>query len=731
MTHRYIRHTAADFATALAGGGTEFITSSDFTDLVYVGSYVSGGDYAAAEAFLSFDTTGVVTPPTTATLTLGLFIVGGDPTADIVVASCDWGSSVGSADWRTPSQLAALTEVGRVAYADLPAAGSAFDIDIDPAGIAVAGITRFVMFTENMAVPTTDPTGFEHVAFDSDSDTNPMFMLADGVPLPPPTASALPAQETRLRLVSMLGSILDDTVTDGILDLASLEYVEWTKNQTDEYAFFFPKTAYNEDTIPVWGNDTRVVEIQVWDCRPGEPIDPAVDQLLTWGPAVDMQTGGGDPAMHAIGKGVSTYLFAPPRYIDGQRPNRLDNPSFETGDTTGWTDGGAITSSVTTDGKVEGTYALRVESSTPGGDIHEHQTITVDGLELGRLITVTAWYKLETFTAPAYANRGLFVVALESGVVVAQSVVTIEGTPTTGIWERVETTLQVPPNRTWDLDIRLYAPQGSTLWDDIQAVEMDSVSTAGAEESLEHLCRLIILHVQDGAVGKSDVFITTDPDADAGPKIAKVWQWADEVPCDSAINEFVERDDGIDWAMRYNADTGERLFETFWPRRGSDYTAADVNLMYGPGGNLSDYRWQRDGTATVTVATAVGSGDGPDREDGYYSDPSFIGGLTIEKVFSAPTSTAINSLDPLAKGAVVGANDPPKIIEVDILDGAMGVAAGALDGIALLRGLVCGDHVPLTIDDGYVQEAASMWEIMQLRFSNPERVLTATLNRVV
>lgn len=556
--------------------------------------------------------------------------------------------------------------------------------------------------------------------------------VAVGDPPPPPPDGPTPAlAASRLRMVSMFGSVLEAVVPDGILDLASLESVTWTKNQPTEYAFFFPKPAYDEDTLPVWGNDTRVVELQIWDCRPGVPLDTAVDQLFTWGPIVDMQTAGSDGAMHGTGKDVSTYLFVPPRYIDGPRPNRLSNPSFETGDTTDWTDGGAITATVTTDWAEEGIYALRVVSSTPFGDIHEHQTISVDGLELGRLITVVAYYKIESFTAPAYAGRGLFVVATESGTVVAQAVHKIDGTPTIGIPQRAEVTLQVPPNKTWDLDIRLYAPEGSTLWDATQAVEMDSVSTAGAEESLEHLCRLIILHVQDGAVEKSDVFITTDSGADAGPKVAKVWQWADHIACDGPIREFVERDDGIDWAMRFDPDTGERLFETFYPRRGTDYTTGDVHLLFGPGGNLADYRWQRDGMAAVTLATVLGDGDGPDREEGFYADASHIGGLTIESVSAAPTGTAVNSLLPMARAKVTGANDPPKIIEVDILDGSQGVAAGALDGITLLRALVCGDVVPLTIDDGYVQEAASLWEIVRLQFTNPTRVLTATLNRVV
>lgn len=525
----------------------------------------------------------------------------------------------------------------------------------------------------------------------------------------------------RLRTVTRLGEEID------LLPLASLVSVAKTLNQDDEYAFFFPKHAYDEATIPTWGTDVRIVEIQVWDARPGEDIDTDVDFLLTWGPMVAPSASGSSSQVDCTGKGVSTYLFAPPRYIDGERPNLLSNPSFEDG-LTDWSDGGAVTSSATTDAKVEGSHALRVVSSTAGGDIHEHQVISsVEGHELGRLLTISAWYQLETFTAPAYANRGLFVEAIESGVVVAQSVVTIEGTPTTGIWQRIETTLQVPPNKTWDIDVRCYAPEGSTLWDELQVVEMDSVSTAGAEESLEHLCRLIILHVQDSAVGKSDVGIITDSGADDGPKIAKTWQWADHIPCDSAVDEFVNRSDGIDWAMTYDPTAGTRLFETFYPRRGTDYTTADVHLVFGE--NVSDYRWSRDGMGTVTTATVLGDGDGPDREEGFYSDPSHIGGLTIEQVSSAPTGTAVNSLLPLATGAVVNVNDPPKLIEVDLPADALCVPGGALDGLTVMRALVTGDRLPLTIDDGYVQEAATQCRIVKWLFTNAGRILTLTLNR--
>lgn len=522
-----------------------------------------------------------------------------------------------------------------------------------------------------------------------------------------------------MRTVTMLGEEIDR------LPLASLESVTWTKNQPDGYTGFFPKYAYDKATVPVLGTSVRVVELQIWTTTD----EGDLDQLLTWGPILDIQSAGSDDAMHFTGASVDWYLFSGKRYIDGQRPDFLTNPSFESGGGSlgGWIDGGDVTSSVTTDWAIDGTHSARLVASHGGADEHLHQANDVTAGPLGLLLTVRAWYQIESFTAAAYGSRGLFVQGIEGSTIRASNGVAIDENTPVGVAQRAETTIWIPPNKTWTIDVRGYA-LNSILWDDFDVVAMDSIGTNGAEEDIAHLCRIIILFLQNLTVdvGKSNVYIVPPADGDTvGVTEAKQWQWADHTPADGQLHEWTERSDGIDYYMAYDADAGTRTFVPARPK-GTDRTG-DVLLAFP--GNVADYRWRCDGTATVTTSTFLGDGDGPDREEGFYSDASAIGGLTLEQVTQAPSGAGVASLQPLAQGQVALLHDPPRVIDVDIRPDAVGLDTGAFAGIALLKVLMTGDSVPLTIDNGYVQES-SLWQIAQLVFTCATGVLTATLNEV-
>lgn len=487
---------------------------------------------------------------------------------------------------------------------------------------------------------------------------------------------------TVVDVVDVVGTVITN------LPLAWCESVTRTKNVPDQFVVHFPKHAYDRDTVHVFADDSGSGDLHEIRVMRGS-------RVLAWGPAISADWTSSQGVVTLQCRGVDYYLTR--RYIDGQRTNLLTNPSFETGDETGWTAVGSVTDSVTTDDAIRGTYSLRLASVTPLGDIFEEQNVTVTGTGVGTFITVSGYFKLESVGGHALNRRGLYVEGVESGVVKANNYFAIDESTATGVWIRAKTTIQVPALTTWDLNVRLYSPPGSILWDDLQVVAMQSVSTAALTGSVStpadvaDIVGLIHDFVQDPTYGHSDVNIGLD-NPTVGVAQVKHIQWASHIRWSDQMSEWFNRGDCFDYSVVYTETT--RTLTLHVPEQGVDRTGFGGTSLVYPAGNVASYTGAEDGDATITDDTELDqdTGDGPDREEGHYADASQIGGLTLQAVNSAPLGAEINSLDPLATEQVASARRPALLYTFTVVD---------QDGTAYDDLLGVGDLVDFGVTDGW------------------------------
>lgn len=156
------------YATAAAGGGAGANTA--FTGEALAGQSLSGGTYYLMEGFLAFDTS-VIAGGTVTAVTLELYGKADHSTTNFTLqcAPYDWGATLTTGDWQTPSQLNALTPVASYsvtamptgAYTTIPNVSDALMI----AAINPAGFTRFIFYGSKQAAGGTGtaPTNDEFI----------------------------------------------------------------------------------------------------------------------------------------------------------------------------------------------------------------------------------------------------------------------------------------------------------------------------------------------------------------------------------------------------------------------------------------------------------------------------------------------------------------------------------------------------------------------------------------
>lgn len=489
-----------------------------------------------------------------------------------------------------------------------------------------------------------------------------------------------------------------------------------TLNEPDKATMAWPKHAYAASALPVLGGPSASIpsgaaEVQIFRDT----------TLEFWGPIVSVDASADDGAVTADLVGVDWYLLR--RFIDGARTNLLTNPSFEGGSTAGWT-AANVTASSTTTTKVLGDYSVQLSSPT-ASDAHLHQTFSVTGTAIGTLLTCVGYFLLESVTGAAIESRGLYIEGSQASVVRDSDFYAIDDATPVEQWTRAEITIWVPPSETWDIDVRCYCPPGVIRWDALQVVAMESVSTAAItgnpydEVEISDIFALLVAHVQNAAVGKSNVNVAY-AGATTGVTAVKHYQYADHIQFDEAIHEFIDRDDTADISVVYvaaaNGTSGTRTYTLHAPQKGTDRTGT-VTLTYP--GNIASYRYQRDGSSVVTRATVLGEGDGPDREEGEYADASQVGGLTLQDVKAAPQRTQINSLLPQATDIVRQLREPVDVLEVALVPSP-----------DLVNTLATGDTVTLNLADGYVAKSGA-YRIVQTVLECRTDKLTLTLNKVV
>lgn len=426
-------------------------------------------------------------------------------------------------------------------------------------------------------------------------------------------------------------------------------------------------------------------EVQLW--RNGET-------LRHWGVILDPSGSSDNGAVTIESPGVSWHLSR--LFVEEPRTNFLDNPGFETGDLTGWTEQGGVDATVIASPRRLGSWAVRLENDTTGADAFIDQTQTFSGGDIGLAVFFAGHYMIESWSGPALESRGLYIEGAELGVlreVQFTELDDVDGTEV-GIWHKTVTGIWVPPAETWALNPRPYAPHGSIVWDALQLVTMES--TGLFDGDLGDLAAMVLNFVQDPANGKADLSIAVDTPTTGVTIPVKFWQHADAIPAEKAIDELVERDDGIDWSVVLDGtvEPATKTWTAWFPNIGTDRTTGPGEVTLAFGVNIAHYDYVEVVSEVETdVAVQAPEGSGPDREEGRATDTTEFDGLVLQGIHPAPPGAQVDELLPRAQYILDQTKIPPKVVELVTYEGAG----------ELIELLDIGDRVNVVIDDGFFQ----------------------------
>lgn len=408
--------------------------------------------------------------------------------------------------------------------------------------------------------------------------------------------------------------------------------------------------------LPMTGTFPGVREIQIWR-----------DQVLIWW-GWPTQASYDSKQVHLTCSGLlwpfSVRNFGPVTV------NYLNNPQFEApssglpGDVPGWTPVGVAASVINAQENPSqwpvllGNQALLLNQAEAGVETYVKQDIPVSGGEQGTFFDLSAWvYPLGLGTPavvePANNQNGLYINFIADEVLVDTEVQQITVDTPALQWTRLETGIAVPPNVSGVIEVRLYAPQGITIWDAVNLSIEESIggSPTGSGSDVATIVDLVVNYAQDARFGKSDLAISPCPSINPpgsppvnepiGVDLVRVYQFSDNSGILDALNEFPTIA-VCDFEIMFDATGHFRQFTTFAPSKGSIKYNFPVEITLKT--NTTDLEGTVDGTQAITAARWLGQGSSGSSEDlGYSSFPSFLGGRWVGDGTVTMGSTTITS----------------------------------------------------------------------------------------
>lgn len=535
----------------------------------------------------------------------------------------------------------------------------------------------------------------------------------DAIVSQPTVAAPTPAgQHTNYSLIAV-----DQTGTrHAEFPQAVISQVTWELNAPGEATFSISIDDPNVEQLPLAsGNVSPVREVQIW--RNGH--------LMWWGIPLKRRLNAQTRVWEYSAAGLLWYFTR--RYVgDANRGNFLTNPSAETG-TSGWSPHNATLSVSTEQHLLRGHSFKVVGGSSNPCYIYSQQLIHGGGIGLALFLSAWCYLDGSTYVAGRQSDMGISCELFRSdpttlAIKEARPAETpLNDTFPKNRWVRVGTHIWIPPNTTDIITVFLYTPPSTTVyWDALQLVAQDSLAFGGSPPDdgpfdQVTIAKTAVMYAQGktsfayDSVGvhnaKSYLNIGTTG-ALSGVQQQRIYMHSDHQPIytggdgSGILDEWPQRVDGFDFDIAVTPDA--RTFTTYYPKRGTNHTGLALEW----GRNIATYDIEEDiGDAAnqiVILGDSQGGFDAHDttREEGGYSNPAALNGLTLEFVESAPTGAPVDTLDHLARVRGAQKESGSTIPSVTTVDGRNEAGDVVLQVIGVLQP---GDTVPVRITDGSVQ----------------------------
>jgi hypothetical protein len=337
-------------------------------------------------------------------------------------------------------------------------------------------------------------------------------------------------------------------------------------------------------------------------------------------------------------------------------------------------------------------FMAQLQQAIPGEDAYIRQYVTVTdggpGGAEGTFYDLSAWVFIDptaTFS-PALDQNGIFLQFIELLTVVSgPAIQQITVDTGAGQWVRLECGVEVPPNASGVLEVRLYAPQGVTYWDACRLTVQESVGSPPQGADVQFIMEQIVTYAQKASQGKSDLAMPFAGPA-TGTTLVRDYQFFDNSGILDALNEFPTI--GVcDFEVVWDATGHFRNFQIFPPAKGSVKYNYPITIDIP---STSDLEGGIDGTLVATTARVLGQGGGSgssSQDLGWAAFPSGLGGrVALDGIFT--------------QGSNVIQSASIAFVATDVGEGVYCQQAGVLPIGATIDSIIDSTHATFTSNQG-------------------------------
>lgn len=407
--------------------------------------------------------------------------------------------------------------------------------------------------------------------------------------------------------------------------------------------------------------------------------------------------------------GIFWYFWK--RFIGNTgKVNLISNGSFEDdapgfpGDltkTADWTGVGCTFERVSTH-KFEGTYGADLAQSVADADTFIYQNVSLTGATgTGTNYELIGWYHIRTDTYnstltpqehdQAIFGRGLYIERHTAGGEIFPYYTMIGPNYGTAMGDsrRDSVSVWVPPGLTETWQVRLYAPKGDIVWDNIQLYSDEALTYNRTDQNT--IISNLVDHAQDAAYGKTDLNIGYTGSATSVLRDVS-WTFVDKANIGDSLLLFTKLASGLDMSIEYPTALTRNL-QTYYPSKGSDKSGS--YSLDQSAGQITDWKISDDGENSANAVYYISSYQGIIRDEGVAIDNTTFGGNLLEAVYDAGPDDTHAVLQEAATKRLSLVKNVARAIEIT-----------TVPQLSHIDNLAVGDTTDITISRGYISLSA-------------------------